>query len=283
MSRAGTRAARGAAQSHTGAVAGDLAMTAPSLPMPGCGRRRARRPHGCGPAAGYPARSVARPHRCRGGLGAMRGLASTSPMRRARPGRMVAATVAALRELFPPFVTIDDPLDLGTAAFGKPEVMRRAAQLLPRRSRRQFPDPVAVPGRRRSRWRGRGQLLPAMRASQKPVALVMLGDPMPLDAGFMGLARAEGSALFRSTEQAVRAMTAVDAVARALAAPAGDGRMTKPALVSRSTSLIPSPDRGRIQGEDTPRLPRACRCRRRAGAESQAEAERIAGRASASP
>src|SRR4029079_3096689 len=66
------------------------------------------------------------------------------------------------------------------------------------------------------------QLLPAMRASQKPVALVMLGDPMPLDAGFMGLARAEGAALCRSTERAVRATTAVNAVARALAASAED-------------------------------------------------------------
>ena len=40
------------------------------------------------------------------------------------------ATAAALRELFPPFVAVDNPLDLGTAAFGKPELMRRAAQLL---------------------------------------------------------------------------------------------------------------------------------------------------------
>ena len=126
-------------------------------------------------------------------------------------------TVAALRQLFPPFVTIDNPLDLGTAAFGRPELMQRAAQLL-------LDDPGVnslilslFPGRPPQQVEKAEQLLPAMRASQKPVALVMLGDPMPLDAGFMGLARAEGAALFRSTERAVRAMTAVDAVARALA------------------------------------------------------------------
>jgi acyl-CoA synthetase (NDP forming) len=45
----------------------------------------------------------------------------------------------------------------------------------------------------------------------------MLSDPMPLDARFMGLVRKDGAALFRSTERAVRAMAAVNAVARSLA------------------------------------------------------------------
>jgi len=61
------------------------------------------------------------------------------------------------------------------------------------------------------------QLLPVIRTSQKPVAFVMLGDPMPLDATFMAMVRKEGAALFRSTERAVRAMAAVNAVARSLA------------------------------------------------------------------
>src|SRR4029453_11467752 len=68
------------------------------------------------------------------------------------------------------------------------------------------------------------QLLPVIRGSQKPVAFVMLGDPMPLDATFMRLVRQQGAALFRSTERAVRAMAAVNEVARSLAqAAATDG------------------------------------------------------------
>src|SRR5262249_48600427 len=42
-------------------------------------------------------------------------------------------------------------------------------------------------------------------------------DPMPLEARFVQLARADSAALFRSTERAVRAVAATNAAARALA------------------------------------------------------------------
>jgi acyl-CoA synthetase (NDP forming) len=74
------------------------------------------------------------------------------------------------------------------------------------------------------------QLLPVIAASQKPVALVMLGDPLPLDAAFMRLARAQGAALFRSTERAVRAMATVNEIARSLGGMAGDTAATGPSL-----------------------------------------------------
>jgi acyl-CoA synthetase (NDP forming) len=129
-----------------------------------------------------------------------------------------AATAAALRELFPPFVTVDNPLDLGTAAFARPELMRRAAQHV-------VDDPgvsslvvTLFPGRPPQQVEKAEQLLPVIRASRKPVAFVMLGDPLPLDATFMGQVRQEGAALFRSTERAVRAMAAVNEVARNIAA-----------------------------------------------------------------
>ena len=98
--------------------------------------------------------------------------------------------------------------------------MRRAAQTL-------IDDPGAsclivtmFPGRPPQQVEKAEQLLPVIRASQKPAALVMLGDPMPLDATFMAMVRREGAALFRSTERAVRAMAAVNEVAARLAAPA---------------------------------------------------------------
>jgi acetate---CoA ligase (ADP-forming) len=128
-----------------------------------------------------------------------------------------SATAAGLREMFPPFVTIDNPLDMGTVAFSRPELMQRAAQLLI--------DDAGVNSLILSLFTGRPpqqvekaeQFLPVIRGSQKPVAFVMLGDPMALDGTFMAMVRNEGAALFRSTERAVRAMAAVNAVARSLA------------------------------------------------------------------
>jgi acyl-CoA synthetase (NDP forming) len=138
------------------------------------------------------------------------------------------ATAAGLRAIFPPYAALDNPLDMGTAAFTRPELMKRAAQLL-------IDDPGVsalivpmFPGRPPQEVEKAEQLLPVIRGSPKPAAFVMLGDPLPLDPTFMAMVRREGAALFRSTERAVRAIAAVNAVARALAAPedgpaAGDG------------------------------------------------------------
>ena len=220
-----TQAARGAAQSHTGAVAGDLAVARTVL-----GHAGVAVVDGLDALADVALLLAARPVPPPGrtavmtNSGAMRGLTFDFAQEAGLDlAQWSPATAAALRELFPPFVTIDNPLDLGTAAFGKPELMRRAAQLL-------LDDPGVnslivslFPGRPPQQVEKAEQLLPAIRASQKPVALVMLGDPMALDASFMTLARAEDAALFRSTERAVRAMAALNAVARAVAAPAEGG------------------------------------------------------------
>jgi acyl-CoA synthetase (NDP forming) len=215
-----TQAAQSAAQSHTGAVAGDLAVAHTVLAHAGVAA-----------VDGLDAltdvalllatRPLPRPGRTAvmTNSGAMRGLvfdfAHESGLELAE---WSSGTSDALRALFPPFVTIDNPLDLGTAAFGKPELMQRAAQLA-------IDDPGVnslilplFPGRPPQQVEKAEQLLAAIRASQKPVAFVMLGDPMPLDETFMRLARAGGVALFRSTERAVRAMAAVAAVARCVAA-----------------------------------------------------------------
>jgi acyl-CoA synthetase (NDP forming) len=227
-----TQAAQTAAQSHTGSVAGDLAVARTILTHAGVAvvdgldaltdvaLLLATRPL---PTAGRTAVMT--------NSGAMRGLvfdfAHEAGLELAEwsPG-----TAEALRALFPPFVTVDNPLDLGTAAFGKPDLMRRAAQLL-------IDDPGVsslilplFPGRPAQQVEKAEQLLPVIAASQKPVALVMLGDPLPLDAAFMRLARAQGAALFRSTERAVRAMATVNEIARSLGGMAGDTAATGPSL-----------------------------------------------------
>jgi acetate---CoA ligase (ADP-forming) len=215
-----TQAARSAAQSHTGAVAGDLTVARTILTHAGMvvvdgldaltdvALLLAARP------LPHPGRAAVMTN-----SGAVRGLAFDFAQDAGLDlAQWSPATAAGLRALFPPFVTIDNPLDLGTAAFGKPELMRRAAQLV-------LDDPGVnslilslFPGRPPQQVEKAEQLLPVVRASPKPTAVVMLGDPMPLDARFTSLARAHGAAVFRSTERAVRAVAAVGTVARALAA-----------------------------------------------------------------
>jgi acyl-CoA synthetase (NDP forming) len=215
-----TQAARGAAQSHTGAVAGDLAVARTVLTHAGVAvvdgldaltdvtLLLASRP------VPGPGRTAVMTN-----SGAMRGLtfdlAHDAGLELAE---WSPATATALRGLFPPFVTIDNPLDLGTAAFAKPELMRRAAQLVIDDASVNSLVLTLFPGRPPQQVEKAEQLLPVVRHSRKPVAFVMLGDPLPLDAAFMGRVRQEGAALFRSTERAVRAMAAVNEVARTIAA-----------------------------------------------------------------
>jgi acyl-CoA synthetase (NDP forming) len=225
-----TEAARAAAQSHTGAVAGDLAVARTILAHAGVAVV-----DGLDALTDVALLLAARPVPPPGrtavmtNSGAVRGLAFDFAQ---DAGLELAAwspaTAGGLRAIFPPYAALDNPLDMGTAAFARPELMKRAAQLL-------IDDPgvgmliVAMfPGRPPQQVEKAEQLLPVIRGSQKPVAFVMLGDPLPLDPTFMGKVRQEGAALFRSTERAARAMAAVSAVARALAAAdndpaAGDG------------------------------------------------------------
>jgi acyl-CoA synthetase (NDP forming) len=214
-----TQAAQAAAQSHTGAIAGDLAVARTILAHAGVAV-----------VDGLDAltdvtlllasRPLPRPGRTAvmTNSGAMRGvtfdIAQEAGLELAQ---WSPATVAALRELFPGFAAIDNPLDLGTAAFARPEIMRRAAQVLIDDAGVSSLILTLFPGRPPQQVEKAEQLLPAIRVSEKPTAFVMLGDPMPLDADCMDRMRRGGAALFRSTERAVRAMAAVNAVAGRLA------------------------------------------------------------------
>ena len=214
-----TERAQAAAQSHTGAIAGDLAVARTIL-----GHAGVAVVDGLDALVDVAMLLAARPVPPPGraafmtNSGAVRGLAfDFAHDAGLELAEWSPATTAGLREIFPPFVTVDNPLDLATAAFARPEIMNQAAQLL-------IDDPGVnsaifslFTGRPAQQVEKAEQLLPVIRASHKPVAFVMLGDPMPLDATFMAMVRGEGAALFRSTERAVRAMAAVDAVARSLA------------------------------------------------------------------
>jgi acyl-CoA synthetase (NDP forming) len=220
-----TEAARAAAQSHTGAFAGDLAVARTLLAHAGVAVV-----DGLDALTDVALLLTARPIPPPGrtavmtNSGAVRGLAfDIAHDAGLELAQWSPATAAGLREIFPPYAAVDNPLDMGTVAFSRPELMRRAAQLL-------IDDPgvsslilAMFPGRPPQQVEKAEQLLPVLRGSQKPAAFVMLGDPLPLDPAFMRLVRQDGAALFRSTERAVRAMAAVDAVAGSVGHSAANG------------------------------------------------------------
>jgi acyl-CoA synthetase (NDP forming) len=220
-----TEAAQAAAQSHTGALSGDLAVARTILVHAGVAVV-----DGLDVLTDVALLLAARPLPPPGptavmtNSGAMRGLsfdfAQDAGLELAE---WAPATAASLREIFPPYVAIDNPLDMGSVAFSRPEIMRRAAQLLIDDHGVNSLIVSLFPGRPSQQVQKAEQLLPVIRASHKPVAFVMLGDPMPLDDAFMTMVRDEGAALFRSTERAARAMAAVNEVARNIAALTGYG------------------------------------------------------------
>jgi acyl-CoA synthetase (NDP forming) len=221
-----TEAAQAAAQSHTGAFAGDIAVARTILAHAGVAVV-----DGLDALTDVALLLAARPLPPPGrtavmtNSGAVRGLAfDFAHDAGLELAQWSPETTAGLRGIFPPYAAVDNPLDMGSVAFTRPEVMRHAAQLLIDDANVNSLIVVLFAGRPPQQVEKAEQLLPVIRGSGKPVAFVMLGDPMPLDATFMAMVRAEGAALFRSTERAVRAMAAVNAVARGLVqASAADG------------------------------------------------------------
>jgi acetate---CoA ligase (ADP-forming) len=233
-----TERAQAAAQSHTGAFAGDLAVARTIL-----GHAGVAVVDGLDALIDVTMLLAARPVPPPGrtafmtNSGAVRGLAFDFAQ---DAGLELAewspATDKGLRQLFPPYVMTDNPLDLATAAFTKPEIMNQAAQLLIDDEGVNSLIVSLFPGRQAQQVEKAEQLLPVIRASRKPVAFVMLGDPMPLDATFMEMVRADGAALFRSTERAVCAMASVNEVASKLAQDLATARAGK----ALDTSVLPA-------------------------------------------
>src|SRR5262249_1013760 len=116
------------------------------------------------------------------------------------------ATRVALQAALPAFASFDNPVDVTAQVVNDISIWTRAATAL-------LADPqigslamLAVPGAPKQAMDKVNAVLPAMVASGKPAVVAALGDESPLPAEFLSSFRAQGIAVFRSAERAMRAL-----------------------------------------------------------------------------
>lgn len=125
------------------------------------------------------------------------------------------ATDDALRAFVPAYMPTENPFDIATLTFRVPEAWGTATKLLLEEPRAGSLVVSLFPGTLSQQAERFKIMMPLLRATKKPVAFTMLGEPMPLAEDFVAQMRAEGIPLFRSTERAIRAMAAVAAIGQA--------------------------------------------------------------------
>ncbi len=147
---------------------------------------------------------------------------------------------AEMKTLVPPYVHVDNPFDIGTVGFADPTIYGSSAVVM-------LKDPAVgmamlsyAGGSPKMQIAKSDAILPVYAAATKPVILNIIGDDYPLDEKFMADVRASGIPFFRSPERAMRAMAAVAAYAEALAA------VDAPKAAPASTAPVPVPGSGTI-------------------------------------
>lgn len=210
--------AREAAQSHTGALAGDHAtatallareavVTVDSLDeLFDTTAVLARFPV---PPAGGPAFLT--------GSGAMKNIAlDFAEDIGLRLPAFTGETVDRLRAILPAYAVAENPLDYTTITVRDPGVIGRLIDTA-------LADPnvgslvLAMMGGPTVAQRDKAEhMVPAMARQTKPAALVILGDDGPLEPFFLEAIRASGLPFFRSADRALRALARVAAYSEAL-------------------------------------------------------------------
>ena len=212
-----TAEARQAAQSHTGALSGDLALMRAVLGKEGVAVVDSfdalidvtlilnRYPIPSLPGAAVLTNS-----------GAMRGVAFDIA---AQAGLELVEfspeTTSALRALVPAYMPTDNPFDIATLTFRQPDLWRSVTKIVLDEPKAGVFVMTLFPGALQQQADRIKHLLPVLQPSQKPTVLVMLGEPLPLEESFVAQCRAEGIPLLRSTERAMRAMASVVQVGQA--------------------------------------------------------------------
>ena len=138
----------------------------------------------------------------------------------------------ALRAIVPAYMPTENPFDIATLPFRVPDAWGTVTKLLLAEPRAGVLVVSLFPGTHSQQAERMKFVMPLLRATMKPVAFTMLGEPMPLAGEFVAEMRAANIPLFRSTERAMRAMAAVVAVGQARRR--GRRRTSQPARLAPS-------------------------------------------------
>ncbi|MBN8293282.1 acetate--CoA ligase family protein [Rhodobacter sp. NTK016B] len=138
---------------------------------------------------------------------------------------------AELTTQVPEYVHVDNPFDVGTTGFANPGIFGTSAEAM-------LKDPgigmilsAHAGGSPVMQVKKSDYLVPVYQQAKKPILFCIIGDDYALDAQFMRDVRDSGIPFFRSPERAMRAMKVVSDYANALAA-----------LEDRSEAQAPSLD-----------------------------------------
>ncbi|MBP2561566.1 acyl-CoA synthetase (NDP forming) [Neorhizobium galegae] len=151
--------------------------------------------------------------------GAIRGLCFDFCERVGLPIATLSEEVhAELTTQVPPYVHVDNPFDIGTTGFSNPAIFGTSTASM-------LKDPSVgivflshAGGSPPMQIKKSDAIIPVAATAEKPVILNIIGDDYPLDPTFMKAVRDSGIPFFRSPERALRAMAVVMNYAAALAA-----------------------------------------------------------------
>ena len=182
------------------------------------------------------------------------------------------AIAARLKAMLPAYAAIDNPLDITTIGISQHDIFGRTAEAM-------LDDPqigsliaAFIPGSPQLQMVRARSLLPVIQKSEKPVAFSLFGDETPLSPDFTATVREGGVTLFRSPDRAMRAMACLTRFGRSLA---------RPPRAARSTLAVPSlPGRGTIAEHRAKAFLAACGIAMPEGAlaRDQGDAQAIAAR-----
>jgi acetate---CoA ligase (ADP-forming) len=132
--------------------------------------------------------------------------------------RPADATLKALARALPPYAAIDNPLDTTGQTIKQPSIFTDAAAHLLADASVGSAIVSIVPGGPAQAMAKVAALLPPLTATDKPVAVAVMGDEAPLPGDFVPSFRDRGIPVFRSPERALRAMAHATEYGRRLAA-----------------------------------------------------------------
>ena len=119
------------------------------------------------------------------------------------------ATEAELKALLPAFISPRNPIDLGTEAVWRPELVGAGVAALlkePAIGAVAISIPIVSPAHAKAYVE---QVVAARGESTKPVAMAMLGDQLPLPPEFVEIARASKVIVSRSSDRVLKALARI--------------------------------------------------------------------------